>query len=75
MKSLDYPKQRQLDTLFHCIDRNGIKQEIAFTDLTQKEQLLILDSMDEINIKNHLITLAETLRAYGDLFNISMNNE
>ncbi len=71
MPTENYPIERGLDGMYFRVERNGEHKDICFTDLTNEEREIILNSFDKEALIRTCLLLADTVRAVGDLYNIS----
>lgn len=67
----NYPKERGLDSMYFRLERNGKWRDLCFTDLIPEEREKVLESFDKDALIRTCLLLADTVRAVGDLYNIS----
>lgn len=67
----NYPKERGLDSMYFRVERDGKWRDLCFTDLTSEEQKNALESFDKEALIRTCLILADTVRAVGDLYNLS----
>jgi hypothetical protein len=67
----NYPKERGLDSMYFRVERDGKWRDLCFTDLTSEEQKNVLESFDKEALIRTCLILADTVRAVGDLYNLS----
>ncbi len=71
METQNYPKERGLDGMYFRVERNGKCRNICFTDLTAEEREKVLNTFDKDALIRTCLLLADTVRAVGDLYNIT----
>lgn len=71
MTAEKYPIERGLDGMYFKVERDGKWKNICFTDLIPEEREVVLNSFDKDALICTCLLLADTVRAVGDLYNIS----
>lgn len=69
----NYPKERGLDSMYFIVERNGKWCDLCFTDLIPEERENMLETFDKAALIRTCLILADTVRAMGDLYNLSFN--
>lgn len=67
--------QRNLDSCYFRVERNGKWKNICFTDLTQEERDKVLDGRSERWLKSLINYLADRIIAIGEDLDIVGDNE
>ena len=75
IKTEKYPLLRYLDSTVYQVTRNGKKTELCFTDLTDKEQNVILNDASRDELINLCQTLATDFRNVGEEEDLSNHPE
>jgi len=63
---IEYPKLLDLDGIYNRVRRDEKYVNRCFTDLTEEEQRVFLDTLTEPGLKRMCMELARTLRDYGE---------
>lgn len=71
MTAEKYPIERGLDGMYFRVERNGEWKDICFTDLIPEEREVVLNSFDKDALIHTCLLLADTVRAVGDLYNLT----
>ena len=71
MAAEKYPIERGLDGMYFRVERSGEWKEICFTDLIPEEREVVLNSFDKDTLIRTCLLLADTVRAVGDLYNLT----
>lgn len=66
--------ERNLDTCYFRVERNGELCNICFTDMYEEEQKAVLEILSQEEIKKLLLEIAKVARSLGDLFNLKLDN-
>lgn len=67
----NYPIERGLDGMYFRVERDGEWKDICFTDLIPEEREIVLNSFDKDALIRTCLLLADTVRAVGDLYNLT----
>lgn len=70
-----YPEKRDLDGCYFRVERNGKRESLCFSDMTETERNKVMADKAVpwfISLCNHL---ADTLHAIGDAFDIASRDE
>ena len=71
MNEITYPVQRNLDSVFARVSRNGKEIDCCFTDLTDSEQREFLHTLNTEALEQMCLLMAGAVRGIGDLFGLS----
>lgn len=69
------PTERNLDSIYFRVERDGKYKSLCFTDLTSEEQVACLARFDKDTLIRMCCLLSEVIRGIGDQFNIKGNEE
>lgn len=61
---------RDLDTVYFRVERDGAYYNVCFSDLSKDERARMLDGRDEKWLKHLCCILADCLKDIGDTFDI-----
>lgn len=71
---MEYPIQRNIDSAYFRVSRNGALENVCFTDLTDAEQKKALQSLNPEEMKQLILKLSKVICAMGELFKFKMEN-
>ena len=71
MTAEKYPIERSLDGMYFRVERYFFWKDICFTDLIPEEREVVLNSFDKDALIRTCLLLADTVRAVGDLYNLT----
>ena len=71
MTAEKYPIERGLDGMYFRVERDGEWKDICLTDLIPEEREVVLNSFDKDALIRTCLSLADTVRAVGDLYNLT----
>ena len=74
MSNDNYPVIRDLDGVYYRVMRGGKPHDLCFSDLTSAERDTFLARLDEAGLKRMCSILADRLRAFGDQFDIRLED-
>lgn len=63
---MKYPKQRELDSVYFRVEREGKWENICFSDLTDGEKQNVLDGKTDEWLRSMCVILSNVIRCIGD---------
>lgn len=63
---MKYPKQRELDSVYFRVERDGKWENICFSDLTDDEKQNVLDGKTDEWLRSMCVILSNVIRCIGD---------
>lgn len=63
-------KKRNLDGCYFRVQRDGKWESICFSDLTEEERNVVLDGRSEEWLKSLCCHLADSIKAFGNWFDV-----